>query len=115
MWKMAIAFYLAALFNLIWVGVGNAQQSPNLLSFAVPENAEVIGYAGDAIGWANLMFYSEGEQPYFCRPSNLAITSDQYVSILQQYLRRHPDARNEKTSMLGMHLIKALREAFPCN
>ena len=46
-----------------------------------------------------------------CPPSNLAITPDQHISILRQYVRNRPDSLND---FAGHILIRALAEVFPC-
>ena len=46
-----------------------------------------------------------------CPPDNLAITTDQYASILRRRVQAHPD---ELRDSAGYVLIKALAETFPC-
>lgn len=74
-------------------------------------NPARVYISGVAVGisWANTAL-DAGSQLY-CPPEKLALTVDNYVSILDAYIaNRNPGASDP----LEMHLLKSLMQAFPC-
>jgi len=73
-----------------------------------PEYAEALLDAmATGISWAN----SHIDKPMYCPPSNLAITSQQHMEILRQYIQHSP-SRGDYPA--GAVMIRALEYAFPC-
>ena len=63
----------------------------------------------NGIAWANSAARKEGRGLY-CAPKRMAITPEQYLDILDRYMRDHPGGAD----YLGLSLVLALQETFPC-
>lgn len=63
----------------------------------------------DGIAWANSIGRNEGHG-LLCPPDKMAITPEQYLDILDRYMRDHPGGADYR----GMSLVLALKETFPC-
>lgn len=63
------------------------------------------------IFWSSLHGERQGNASLYCHPDNIALTSSQYISILDRYIAGQslvPDYPVELAMLL------ALRDAFPC-
>lgn len=79
------------------------------------ENAErMIGAAGKAYLWANATLEHKGQDLLFCAPRKLSMTSDQYVSILRNYIKDRPEEGERDPADFAGSLLFALQDAFPC-
>ena len=63
----------------------------------------------NGIAWANSSARNEGHG-LFCPPEKMAITPEQYLDILDRYMRDHPGGAD----YMGLSLVLALKETFPC-
>jgi hypothetical protein len=67
---------------------------------------------GDGIYWANVSARESGH-PIYCPPDALAITTEQYLALLTGFASA-PDMPPVKNEEVGMVLVFALKDAFPC-
>jgi hypothetical protein len=70
-----------------------------------------ISGMGQAFVFANEYLSVAGQRRIYCPPGKLGITQDQYLGILEQYLKTRPDMNSQPAPLA---LLLALREAFPC-
>ena len=78
-----------------------------------PDDPAVAAYfvgLVEGIEWTVSVVKDKRQYPY-CPPLNLAITKEQYVSILRREVERQPDLRN---AFAGYTMLRALKNAFPC-
>jgi hypothetical protein len=66
----------------------------------------------EGIRWANLEAKDRYGQYLYCQP-DLALTDDQIISIVRQYVAKHPPPDRIR-SRIGLILMNALIEVFPC-
>lgn len=76
-------------------------------------NAVMLGIARGIEG-ANLLSLQEHNKMLFCAPSNLAITLDQYLRILETYVDRNPSWGKLNVDLLGWIFVRAVADVFPC-
>ncbi|WP_297799527.1 hypothetical protein [uncultured Brevundimonas sp.] len=62
--------------------------------------------------WANASAELTHGVKLYCAPPELALTEDQIVSILDRYIEKESP---EDSDPLGMILMFALMDVFPCN
>ena len=53
----------------------------------------------------------EGNKPFICQPDHLALTGEQDIQILNQWIHEHNPPAND---MVEVDLLMALEETFPC-
>lgn len=70
-----------------------------------------ISSMANGMSWMNVELEFSGKGPVYCQPDKLAITDDQYVIILKEHIMRNPRMAN---SSLGLALLNALKDTFPC-
>jgi hypothetical protein len=69
---------------------GSAEQYLNSQS---PDLAEaLLDGIGTGIAWASTHVESKTGNPIYCQPANLAITPQQHMEILRQYVRQNPSS-----------------------
>jgi hypothetical protein len=68
---------------------------------------------GEGITWANVASRSAGA-PIFCQPQQLAIVSELYLDILDCQITSLSEQKNVEGEMVGLLLLKGLKETFPC-
>jgi hypothetical protein len=62
--------------------------------------------------WANgKLTLDRHEGPLFCQPQRLALAPEQELSILEEYVKGHPD---DADLPLGLLARLALEDTFPC-
>jgi hypothetical protein len=61
--------------------------------------------------WASVVSEKEGNQPLFCPPLKLGLTSEQTVDVVRRYVEDHPSTGS---SPAGLVTLYALRDTFPC-
>ena len=65
----------------------------------------------DGIEWANTEVTSRTGKSLFCEPDHLALVPDQVLDMLSRFATRHP---NYNDARLGLTMLRALEDAFPC-
>jgi hypothetical protein len=70
--------------------------------------------AGIAHGfsWVNISAKDDSREPLFCAPEKMALQTANYEQILESFLKRR--SPNLENAPLGMVLLFALKDAFPC-
>lgn len=77
-----------------------------------PELLQILaGGLGLGLEWASTFVEVRGDEPIYCPPDHLAVTSHQYVEILRQHVKREPKSGDEP---VGRAMLLALRGTFPC-
>ena len=61
--------------------------------------------------WANGHLSFSHERNLYCQPSNLSLTSDQEISMMDEYIESHPD---DKDLPVGLIAVSAAIYTFPC-
>jgi hypothetical protein len=61
--------------------------------------------------WANAGNRHINQRPLYCPPPKLALSLQQYVSVLKDYMSKHPQLNEEP---VGASLLMAAQDAFPC-
>ena len=71
---------------------------------------------GVGVEWANTVVSNRGQSPLYCAPGKLAITTENFLQILQDYIEKNPEIIKPLGPDLpiGLLLLKALQDAFPC-
>ena len=70
-----------------------------------------IGSIGRGIFWANTYMQESSGTLMYCPPEKLVVTTQQYVDILRQHVRREPKEGDLPT---GLALLRALISIYPC-
>jgi len=66
----------------------------------------------NGFAWANAANESHGLPPLYCQPRNLALTQDQVIDILDNYIKAGKATLQSEVSLV---LLMALKNAFPCS
>ena len=83
-----------------------------------------VGGMGSGIQIANIAHSDKGRKKLYCVPSELAVTSPQYVSILDRFLLRNEEkisklVKEDPTildkNILPVFLLQGLIDTFPCD
>ena len=61
--------------------------------------------------WANGQLSFNHEQNLYCQPAKLSLTSDQEISMMDEYVVAHP---NDKDLPVGLVAVSAAIYTFPC-
>lgn len=69
---------------------------------------------GEGIETANNGFSLDKKVPEFCIPDAIAFNGDNFIQILDDYLKTHPPAISAKEMSAAIMLWFAIKEAFPC-
>jgi hypothetical protein len=101
-------------------GVTHAEEElgvKDVVRFAAMGDKEFLNLVvgvGRGVEGANVMsgLKDQGAALY-CQP-NIAITGDQYVRIIENYVEGHPKQGSLNPSMIGVVMTLALKDAFPC-
>lgn len=67
--------------------------------------------------FANLNLEMSNRPKLYCQPDHLALTVGQIIDILDRYTANHKkyiDNLPTESRILGIYLLPALQEAFPC-
>jgi len=67
---------------------------------------------GTGAYWSNLKFIEIYGVPLFCPRTDVAITVENYMTVLEDAVDKYGQARHER---IGKLLIIGLMEAYPCN
>ena len=70
----------------------------------------VVGVSSGLLS-ANSELALDGQKQFYCQPRKLALTGDQVVQILRDYLEENPKLADDIVSPVVM---EALKSAFPC-
>ena len=67
------------------------------------------------LGWANAELVDRKEIPLYCQPGKLALTAENALDLLDEFLKR-PSLQSPEARQLpyGTVLLAALQDAFPC-
>ena len=77
--------------------------------------ADLVTGAGEAYGWVNVVNRGKGLPVLYCPPSKLALTSDQYIAILESHVRDKRADGDLPGHAVLLVLLNALEATFPCN
>jgi hypothetical protein len=75
-----------------------------------------ISGVAEGIRWSNVAVQSfKHDTPFLCPPAKLALTQDNYIQILDDYITKH-DVKSlfGEDGPLEFILLMALLEVFPC-
>lgn len=81
------------------------------------DQAAAADYTGRAFfiyvgfSWALSLVVYEGQKAFYCPPQKLAMTPDQIVSVMRNYVIKNPD---DGDLPAGLALLNAIQETFPC-
>jgi hypothetical protein len=68
-----------------------------------------------SFGWANTMLSERKENRLYCVPPKLILTSEQLIDIVRRFLQEQQSGGfNNQDAPMGLFLLLALQEAFPC-
>ncbi|WP_257834917.1 hypothetical protein [Burkholderia glumae] len=70
-----------------------------------------VGGLGQGMFWANIALEAQGEKKLFCPPRKLALSFDNYSSVLDREVAK-PATRD--TDDIGLLLLQGLVDTFPC-
>lgn len=73
----------------------------------------VLGF-GKGLEAANLKLKAIGRPTLYCAPGDLAIKSDQYISIVSGYVQKHPEWGKIDGRILPEVLVQAMMDTYPC-
>ena len=115
--KTVILFFLAILIN-IWIVPGYAEVTLDTYK-VVGQNDEIklfISGVGEGYSLANAeLKVNRKLSPLYCQADKVALNTDNYLQILDNYLSQpEVKAQARPTLSVGMMLLKALQDAFPC-
>jgi hypothetical protein len=65
----------------------------------------------NGFAWANADLKYRQREPLYCPPGKLALTGEQLIDTLRRKLRNDPAFGAE---VLGLGLLMALQDTFPC-
>ena len=77
-----------------------------------PRVARWVGAEGNAFNTFNAYLIPSKQNP-FCPPTNIALNTENYMKILDDYLNVHPQDNPEEFPV-AIVLLWALLDAFPC-
>jgi hypothetical protein len=78
---------------------------------------EYINGVGQGISWANSYLHSTNRQRLYCAPENLALNADNYEDMLDRHIAKLAKTVTQEKldgSFIGLVLLRALIETFPC-
>lgn len=75
---------------------------------------EWIYFSGQSFLWANEYSAGKGRPRLYCQPDHLALTAQQYVAIMSNYIHRHPETGKANFASFEGLLLNALVDTFPC-
>ncbi|MGO4564819.1 hypothetical protein AB4Z52_07060 [Rhizobium sp. 2YAF20] len=111
---------IAILAAALLAGAGSVcAKDPSVADFLEQLNTDsriqnYLGGAGTAWFWSNLELKRRGLPPFFCQPKNLAINQQNYIQMLQDFVKHHPNDLAESYVAWPDLLLQSLVEAFPC-
>jgi hypothetical protein len=68
----------------------------------------------DGISWANALNGKKGYPKFYCSPPKVILNGAQIFDIFRRYVEGHEKKMSERAGVLGLYVIEALSEAFPC-
>lgn len=75
---------------------------------------DAIKVAGGALEAANAVLQLKGQRPLFCTSDAVELTGQQYLAILNGYLKKRPAALDRPSYDWYVAFIAAMDAAFPC-
>lgn len=72
-----------------------------------------ISGMGEGFMWSGAAVKNDFDKIY-CPPQHIGLTGEQYVAVLDGFVRRHPEMGADKME-IGHLMFMALQESFPCN
>jgi len=115
--KTMIRFFLAVLIT-IWIAPVYADV--NLEEYEAVKGTDsfklYISGVGAGYYWANIHLAIDRKlSPIYCQPGKVGLNANNYLQILDNYLSQpETKASTSPTSPLGLILLFALRDTFPC-
>ena len=73
-----------------------------------------ISGVGEVIFWANNRMRNLGMSPLYCQPDKLALSSDNYLDILQRFIQENKALKKHPESPVELLLLEGLIQTFPC-
>lgn len=71
-----------------------------------------INGMGQGLLWANVLLKQRGNTPLYCQPAQLGMTPEQYIAILEDYVKGDAKRREAPAPLM---LLIALQRVFPCS
>ena len=78
-----------------------------------PKTEAFINGIGYGVQAANAKLRAQNRTQFYCTPKELAIVPEQYFSLLRRYAEIY-DLLDWPAEAVGLILLRALIEAFPC-
>lgn len=69
---------------------------------------------GEGYMHANTKLKHRRQAPFYCQPPRLAMTADNYVRILDDYIEEQPKAADLSKITISLMMLEALEASFPC-
>ncbi|TCQ79971.1 hypothetical protein EDF68_10316 [Ochrobactrum sp. BH3] len=67
---------------------------------------------GEGFMWSSAAVKNNYDKIY-CPPQHIGLNGDQYVAVLDGFVKRHPEMEADKME-IGHLMYTALQESFPC-
>jgi hypothetical protein len=72
-----------------------------------------VNGVADSYGWANIDAEGNWGKQFFCPPEHMAVSRDDYLDILDDYIKRNTSWLEDDTPIQPI-MIKSLIDEFPC-
>lgn len=86
-------------------------------AFADPRKPDIrlaINVSGLTLGWVNARLTEEGKPRLFCMPPGKAMTIDEYMGLMTDWIEKHDYIAGDGVHSFPRHLIDALAATYPC-
>lgn len=106
--SIALAIGLTVLGEAAEAQTITAQQAMDM------KNSEISLYligVGHGLSWANAILQNRKQPLIYCEPGNFAMVGQQYVGMLETFLKKRPDLKPEPAAVV---MMMALQDVFPC-
>jgi hypothetical protein len=114
---MSTRLFASLILAFIFTSKAHAQNIPAgvVLKGLNERNALMRMYFGgvsEGVSWMNILAAADKTKLGYCPPERLAITTDQYESIFERFLKKNAHLFDRPTSLV---LFMSLSDAFPCS
>jgi hypothetical protein len=72
-----------------------------------------ISGVAEGVGLSNMILDTQGNKKIYCQPSNVTMSADNLLGILQREIDENAKLFNSDT-LLGLILIRGLVKTYPC-
>ena len=73
-----------------------------------------INGIGDGFMAVNAQLSNAGKKGVYCMPGNLNLDSINYIQLIEDYFKKHPNRRDSIHTPVSFIFLEALIETFPC-